>query len=78
MMTQKALLFGDTEVAKKVLAVKGSGHKECTKVKAMGREVSPFDEAVWVRERGKSSLQCLVDGDIQGIDRTHSPRRHPT
>jgi predicted NAD-dependent protein-ADP-ribosyltransferase YbiA (DUF1768 family) len=54
MMTQKALLFGDVEVAEKVLAIKGSGHKECMKVKGLGREVRGFKEEVWVRERGNS------------------------
>jgi predicted NAD-dependent protein-ADP-ribosyltransferase YbiA (DUF1768 family) len=54
MMTQKALLFGDGEVAEKVLAIKGSGHKECMKVKRLGREVRGFKEDVWVGERGNS------------------------
>jgi len=53
MMTQKALLFGDSDVAKEVLAIKGSKHTDCKKVKAMGRQVKQFDEEVWVSQRGE-------------------------
>jgi predicted NAD-dependent protein-ADP-ribosyltransferase YbiA (DUF1768 family) len=53
MMTQKSILFGDAEIAKEVLAIKGSKHTDCSKVKAMGRKVKNFDEKVWVSERGK-------------------------
>ncbi|KIM85821.1 hypothetical protein PILCRDRAFT_817036 [Piloderma croceum F 1598] len=57
MMTQKAILFGDAETAKQVLAIKGSKHTDCSKVKAMGRKVKNFDEKVWVRERERIVLE---------------------
>ena len=52
MMTQKALLFEDSEIAKQVLAITGSGHADCKKVKAMGRKVRGFKEELWVENRG--------------------------
>jgi predicted NAD-dependent protein-ADP-ribosyltransferase YbiA (DUF1768 family) len=70
MMTQKAILFEDTETAKEVLAIKGSKHTDCSKVKAMGRKVKSFDDKVWVRERGKfqrvfvSKNVGIVDEDV--------------
>ena len=46
MMHGKALLFGDAEVAQKILA---AGHPRMHK--ALGRKVKNFDDAVWKRER---------------------------
>ena len=46
MMHGKALLFGDTETATKILA---AAHPR--QHKALGRKVTPFDDAVWKRER---------------------------
>jgi hypothetical protein len=46
MMHGKALLFGDTESAAKILA---ADHPR--QHKALGRKVKPFDDAVWKRER---------------------------
>jgi predicted NAD-dependent protein-ADP-ribosyltransferase YbiA (DUF1768 family) len=67
MMSQKALLFEDSEIAKQVLAITGSGHADCGKVKAMGRNVQGFEEEVWVNNRGaygilllNSSPKCLI------------------
>jgi predicted NAD-dependent protein-ADP-ribosyltransferase YbiA (DUF1768 family) len=54
MMMQKALLFKDVAVALEVLAIEGSGHMDCTNVKALGRKVKGFKEDVWVKERGES------------------------
>lgn len=54
MMVQKALLFGDVEVAKEVIEIEGSSAAECRAVKDLGRKVKGFDEEVWVRERGES------------------------
>ncbi|HTL86559.1 MAG TPA: NADAR family protein [Acidimicrobiia bacterium] len=45
MMHGKALLFGDTETATKILA---ADHPRDHK--ALGRKVKPFDDAVWKRE----------------------------
>ncbi|MNU19656.1 hypothetical protein D3C71_78890 [compost metagenome] len=46
LMYCKAMLFGDLETAEKILAAPTP--KEC---KRLGREVTPFDEAVWVAKR---------------------------
>lgn len=46
MMHQKALLFGDHETAEKIMQANNpSEHK------ALGREVKPFDPAVWDAEK---------------------------
>jgi len=60
MMTRKALLFGDSKVARDVIAIKGSRNPDCVKVKGMGRKVHPFDEEVWVKEREKIVLEGTV------------------
>lgn len=46
MMYQKAILFGDTEVAEKIMAAKTP-----KKQKALGRQVKGFDEEVWKDNR---------------------------
>lgn len=46
MMAQKALLFGDTEIFKQVLQATSPN-----KVKALGRQVEGFDQAVWEQKR---------------------------
>ncbi|GAA2354044.1 hypothetical protein Cme02nite_46780 [Catellatospora methionotrophica] len=46
MMWRKATLFGDADVASRVLA---AGHPQ--QAKGLGREVRGFDQAVWERER---------------------------
>lgn len=46
MMHGKALLFGDTATAAKILA---AAHPR--EHKALGRKVKPFDDVIWKRER---------------------------
>jgi ribA/ribD-fused uncharacterized protein len=46
MMHGKAMLFGDTATAEKILA---AAHPK--QQKALGRKVTPFDDAIWRRER---------------------------
>lgn len=42
MMHQKALYFGDLTTAEKILAT-----DDCAQIKALGREVQPFDRQSW-------------------------------
>jgi ribA/ribD-fused uncharacterized protein len=51
MMLQKALLFSDFEIARKVLDVTSTGRKDMSSVKALGRKVKNFDDAVWNKHR---------------------------
>ncbi|MBC7446947.1 MAG: NADAR family protein [Hymenobacteraceae bacterium] len=46
MMAQKAQLFGDTEIAQRILKATKPGE-----VKQLGREISGFEEAAWVEAR---------------------------
>ena len=46
MMWGKAKLFGDTEIQAKILDV-----TDVAKIKALGREVKGFDDAVWTANR---------------------------
>ncbi|MDX8052753.1 NADAR family protein [Lentzea sp. BCCO 10_0798] len=55
MMWRKALLFGDTSVAERVLAARTPGE-----AKALGREVSGFSDAEWVSAR----LEIVVEGNL--------------
>jgi ribA/ribD-fused uncharacterized protein len=55
MMWRKARLFGDHDVARQVLTA--STPKA---VKALGRQVSAFDEDVWARHR----WDIVVDGSV--------------
>lgn len=55
MMWRKALLFGDTSVAERVLAARTPAE-----AKALGREVSGFSDADWVSAR----LEIVVDGNL--------------
>lgn len=55
MMWRKALLFGDAAVAARVLAASSPAS-----AKALGREVSDFDDAVWVSSR----LEIVVEGNL--------------
>ena len=55
MMYQKAVLFGDTQVASEILK---TGNPR--KVKSLGRKVRNFDEAVWNRERER----VVYEGNI--------------
>ena len=56
MMAEKARLFGDTEVAEKVMATTDPG-----RMKALGRQVRGFVEARWVAERDRVMYDaCLA------------------
>ncbi|KXN84119.1 hypothetical protein AN958_00444 [Leucoagaricus sp. SymC.cos] len=50
MMVQKALLFGDTAIAREILATP-AGSKNMAVVKALGRKVKNFDDETWVQQR---------------------------
>ncbi len=56
MMAAKALQFGDTEVAAKIMA---SPYPKAQK--AFGRKVRGYDDAVWVRERYGVVLAATVE-----------------
>ena len=56
MMVQKALLFKDAEKAREILEVPD----DMAAVKALGREVKDFDDAIWVRER----KQIVLEGNL--------------
>ncbi|GAA3679091.1 NADAR domain-containing protein [Lentzea roselyniae] len=55
MMWRKALLFDDTAVAERVRAARTPAE-----AKALGRQVSGFDDSVWVSSR----LSIVVDGNL--------------
>ncbi|GLB39279.1 putative protein with domain of unknown function (DUF1768) [Lyophyllum shimeji] len=57
MMVQKALLFGDVEVARKMLAIRETDSKAMAEIKALGRQVKHFDEMKWNAERERIVLQ---------------------
>lgn len=57
MMVQKALLFKDYAMARKILEVRGVGQANMTYVKALGRKVQGFDEETWVAAREEIVLQ---------------------
>jgi ribA/ribD-fused uncharacterized protein len=55
MMVGKARLFGDTEMATRILAAKHPGE-----AKQLGRAVRDFDGAIWERER----VRIVRDGNL--------------
>jgi ribA/ribD-fused uncharacterized protein len=55
MMWRKALLFGDSSVASRVLAARTPAE-----AKALGREVSGFSDSTWVSAR----LEIVVEGNL--------------
>ncbi|KAG6831452.1 hypothetical protein H0H92_010361 [Tricholoma furcatifolium] len=57
MMVQKALLFGDTEIAEQLLAIEDSSPASMRKVMALGRKVKGFDEETWVCNRERIVLE---------------------
>ncbi|KAF4616778.1 hypothetical protein D9613_008640 [Agrocybe pediades] len=57
MMLQKALLFGDTAIARQILEVTGAGQTEMAHIKQLGRKVQGFDEAKWIHERERIVLE---------------------
>lgn len=60
MMVKKALLFGDTAVAREVLSIETVSSGDLAQVKALGRKVQDFDEETWVEERYK----IVVEGNV--------------
>jgi ribA/ribD-fused uncharacterized protein len=57
MMLQKALLFGDKEIARKVIDVTESSNQQMRYVKSLGRKVKNFDEWRWKKERERIVLE---------------------
>jgi len=55
MMYRKALLFGDVEIANKILKTTSP-----VEVRSLGRKVSPFDNDVWL----KSRYEIVRDGNM--------------
>jgi ribA/ribD-fused uncharacterized protein len=51
MMVQKAILFGDADIARRVLAIRGTTSADMRRVKALGREVRGFHERRWAEHR---------------------------
>ncbi|GLZ30747.1 hypothetical protein Lesp02_29360 [Lentzea sp. NBRC 105346] len=66
MMWGKAMLFGDTETAARVLET-----TDPKQAKAIGREVRGFDDAVWQRER----LAIVVRGNLAKFSQHEDLRR---
>ncbi|KAJ6610987.1 hypothetical protein B0H10DRAFT_2057999 [Mycena sp. CBHHK59/15] len=60
MMLQKALLFSDHDVARKVLSIDGTSKSDMARVKALGRRVKHFEEDVWVQHRERIVLEGTV------------------
>lgn len=56
-MLQKALLFSDPETARNILDVTSAGKQALSSVKALGRKVRNFDEAVWKTHREQIVLE---------------------
>lgn len=55
MMEQKAMLFGDHEIARAARTA-----ATCADAKALGRQVRDFDDEVWARER----MRIVVQGNL--------------
>ncbi len=55
MMARKAELFGQPELAKRIIGVEDPG-----RAKSLGRRVERFDEDVWLKHRWK----IVVDGNV--------------
>lgn len=77
MMYQKAILFGDTQIAAEILRTSSP-----RKVKSLGRKVSNFDEAVWNRERERvvyegNILKFTTAVSEEGITRGNCPGSPP-
>jgi ribA/ribD-fused uncharacterized protein len=67
MMWRKALLFGDSSTAARVLAAASQGE-----AKALGRQVSGFDEAAWVSSR----LEIVIEGNLAKFGQDPSLRSY--
>jgi ribA/ribD-fused uncharacterized protein len=57
MMLHKAILFSDLKIAREILDNKSTGQKAMGIIKALGRSVQNFDEAVWNARREKIVLE---------------------
>ncbi|KAG2003408.1 hypothetical protein CC2G_004008 [Coprinopsis cinerea AmutBmut pab1-1] len=57
MMVQKAILFSDFEIAHTILEVTSVSSSDLANVKALGRQVSNFDEKKWVENRERIVLE---------------------
>ena len=55
MMYQKAMLFGDNEIAEQIMKV-----NNCMRIKALGRKVHGFNPKVWNTRR----FQIVIEGNI--------------
>jgi len=62
MMFRKALLFNDTSIAELILSpsYSSTSKSNMAKVKALGREVSNFDDETWKAHR----YQIVLDGNL--------------
>lgn len=60
MMLHKAILFSDFGIAREILGVTSTGKKAMSSVKALGRMVQNFDEAVWNARRE----QIVLEGNL--------------
>ncbi|KAG5653567.1 hypothetical protein H0H81_012256 [Sphagnurus paluster] len=57
MMVQKALLFSDMKIAEETLAIRETGSRAMSKIKALGRQVDGFDNDTWNMERERIVLE---------------------
>ncbi len=63
MMHQKAVLFKDTVIAKKIMATLDFG-----KIKALGRQVRNFDDSIWIQNRESIVIKGLTAKFTQNED----------
>jgi len=56
-MFQKALLFSDPAMARNILEVTSTEKQAMASVKALGRKVKHFDDAVWKKHREQIVLE---------------------
>jgi ribA/ribD-fused uncharacterized protein len=61
MMLQKALLFNDADVVRKVLAIPGSASHDLGAIKALGRAVRGFDQSTWAEHRER----IVYEGNLE-------------
>lgn len=66
MMVQKAVLFGDGEMAREILAV-----ESMSQVKSLGREIKNFNEEKWVAERER----IVLEGNIHKFEQNEELRK---
>ncbi|OMP81966.1 hypothetical protein BK809_0006275 [Diplodia seriata] len=71
MMVQKAKLFGDTEIAHKMLAVPTPA-----KQKSLGRKVRNFNHGVWDESRWRRPTTKVARADIRALQRQASGADH--